>query len=714
MNFKLKNILIWMSLFSILILTAVAITYKSTSSLVEKTIFDHLHTLAVDTSIKTEIWLNQQMKILKATADSIDLKDIGNNGKTLGPLRMAMKAGHFSDVYIGLPTGKIIDGAGWIPPDTYDTRIRPWYLRAIEVGKVAVTKPYIDLTTMEFVIAIATPLKDENNHFFGVMSADTILDVLVKNIVNLKFAETGYAFIAEKDGMVLVHQNQEFVMKSKFQQIEPELNWNAEISKNFSYGTIKYAGTTDGKDYLLSYQKVRNTDWYICIVIPLTEAYTLTQKATILSAVEIVLISLGGLSLLTLLGVGGSVLVLFIFNRKFKTTVNKQREELSGMSEDLQWNIEKRKEIETYYQTLFEVANDAILLSHEHSYIECNEKATEIFGFSRQDLIGKSMLSLSPLIQPNGETSQSQFENIIDCANLEEQQFFVWTFQRRDNTEFPAEVGLKILHLNNMELTLSSIRDISKRVDIEGQLRQVQKMAAMGEMLGAIAHQWRQPLNTLSTYIASMQSAYYNKKISQEFVDKLVAGADSQIQFMSKTIDDFRHFFKPSKQQVLFDLDMAVASAVKLLEPQLKQGSVELKINKELADLPLLVFGYQSEFVHVIVNILSNAMDSFKEKTQIRDGLDKRLINITLSSNVQSALIAITDNGCGIPEELLPKIFTPYFTTKGTAAGTGIGLYMAKMIVEKEMRGSLGAENVENGSKFTIQLPLGLAKESHA
>ena len=713
MNFKLKNILLWMTLLSVVILTAVAITYKGTSSLVEKTIFDHLHTLAVDTSIKTEIWLNQQMKILKATADSIDLRDIGDNEKTLGPLKMAMKAGHFSDVYIGLPTGKIIDGAGWLPPNTYDTRIRPWYLRAIEVGKIAVTKPYIDLTTMEFVIAIVTPLKDENN-FVGVLSADTILDVLVKNIVNLKFAETGYAFIAEKDGMILVHQKQEFVMKSKFQQIEPKLNWAAEISKNLEYGTIKYVGMANSKDYLLSYQKVRNTDWYICIVIPLTEAYTLTQKATILSAVEIVLISLGGLSLITLLGVGGSVLVLLVFNEKFKTTVSKQREELSGMSEDLQWNIEKRKEIETYYQTLFEVANDAILLSHEHSYIECNEKATEMFGFSRQDLIGKSMLSLSPPIQPNGETSQSQFNSVINRANLEEQQFFAWTFQRRDNTEFPAEVGLKILHLNNIELTLSSIRDISKRVDVEGQLRQAQKMAAMGEMLGAIAHQWRQPLNTLSTYIASMQSAYYNKKISKEFVDKLVTGADSQIQFMSKTIDDFRHFFKPSKQQVLFDLDKTVGSAVKLLEPQLRQNNVDLQINKEQANLPLLVFGYQSEFVHVIVNILSNAMDSIKEKAQLKAGLDNRIIRIILSSNVQQAVVSITDNGCGIPEELLPKIFSPYFTTKGSSSGTGIGLYMAKMIVEKEMRGTLMAENVENGSNFTIQLPLGSAKEPHA
>ena len=701
-----------MTLFSVLILSAVGITYQSTSSLVEKTIFEHLHSLTVDTAIKIEIWLNQQMKILNATADSINFETIGNNPKTLGPLKMAMKAGHFSDVYIGLPTGKIIDGADWSPPETYDTRIRPWYLRAIEAGQAAVTKPYIDLTTMELVIAIATPLTD-NNNFIGVLSADTVLDVLVENIVNLKIAESGYAFIIEENGMVLVHPNQKYVMKNKFQQIETNLQWDEEISKKLQHGTIKFIDINNGNNHLLSYQKVKNTDWYVCIVVPLSEAYALTQKTTILSAIEIVLISLGGLALITLLGVGGSVLVLLVFNRKFETTVNQQRQELSGMSEDLQWNINKRKEIEAYYQTLFEVANDAILLTHDLHFVECNEKATEMFGLFRQDLIGRTLLELSPATQPNGKNSHSCIEDIIRRASSEEQQFFVWTFQRGDGSEFPAEVGLKILHLNNVELALFSIRDISKRVDAEGQLRQAQKMAAMGEMLGAIAHQWRQPLNALSTYIASIQSAYYNKKISKQFVDKLVNGADSQIQFMSKTIDDFRHFFKPSKQKEPFNLNIAVDSAAKLLEPQLKQNEIDLIVNKHKEDSPLIVFGYQSEFIHVIVNILGNAMDSIKEKRLITLATDAGIIKIDVAIDSHRASISITDNGCGISEQLLPKIFTPYFTTKGSAAGTGIGLYMAKMIVEKEMDGMLSVENVTRGSRFTIQLPLGQTKESH-
>ena len=227
MNFKLKNTLIWMAVFSILTLTAVGITYRSTTSLIDKTIYDHLHILTVDTAKTIKLWLNQQIKILNATADSIEYGNIGKNQETLRPLKMAMKAGHFSDVYIGLPNGKIIDGADWIPPETYDTRIRPWYLKAIEAGHTIVTNPYIDLTTMELVIALATPLT-RDGHFFGVMSADTILDTLVENIVNVKIGATGYAFIVEKNGMILVHPNQEYVMKARLQEIEPNVNWKKE------------------------------------------------------------------------------------------------------------------------------------------------------------------------------------------------------------------------------------------------------------------------------------------------------------------------------------------------------------------------------------------------------------------------------------------------------------------------------------------------------
>ena len=704
MSLKTKNTLITMAVLSALILTVVGITYRSTQVIIEETIVDHQMAITTDVSKTTELWLNQQMKILDATAASVPLHDVGDNPETMDMLKMAMKAGHFSDVYIGLPNGVLVDGADWTPPPGYDPRVRPWYKRAVEVQQTSFTRPYVDLTTMELVIALVTPLHVDGQ-FVGVMSADTVLDTLVDNLMSVKVGESGYAFIVEEDGTILVHPNQEYVMKVRLQDTEPGLAPELGRLRQSTAGAIAYQGQDNGLKHILAYKKIPNTDWFLCTTIPRLEAYELTRKTTALLAVEKVLVVLGVLALVTLIGGSGSVLVLFVFNRRFESTVQQHKEELTGISEDLQWNINKLKDVETSYQTLFNVANDAILLSKGLQYLECNEKAVEMFGFPRAEVIGMNMLDFSPEFQPNGRGSTGMADKIVEIANAGEQQFFEWTFLRSDGTEFAAEVGLKVLRLDNQELTLSSIRDISKRVNAEKQLRQAQKMAAMGEMLGAIAHQWRQPLNTLSTYIASLQSAYYNDRINKDFVQKLTVEADAQIQFMSKTIDDFRHFFRPSKKKLPFDVVEAANSAVKLMQAQLKQSEIELRVKHEDIRQPLVVYGYQSEFVHVLVNILANARDAIEDRLLQEPKGVSRLVEIDIVNRGKEAIIRVKDYGCGIPKHLLAKIFDPYFTTKATLSGAGIGLYMAKIIIEKEMNGALSANNTEDGAQFTLRLP---------
>lgn len=702
MTIKTKNILLTMSILSLLLLTVVGITYQSTRVLIEKTVADHQLIQVTDRVKATEVWLNQQMRILSATTRSIPYGALGNNQETLAPLEMAMKAGHFTDVYIGLPNGLLIDGAGWTPPEDYDPRLRPWYKKAQSAEKISFTTPYIDLVTMKLVIALVAPLTVDGQ-FIGVMGADTVLDSLVETLLSTKVGETGYIFVVDSNGVILIHPARQYVMTATLQSIEPAL-WNiTDQFKNTTAGTIHYP--RGAQENLLAYQRISNTDWFLCTSIPLEEAYNLSRKTTLLFAAEVGLQVLGGLALLTLLGVGGSAVVLFVSSRSFQSTIQRQVEEISGINEDLRWNISKRREVETHYQTLFNVANDAILLSKDLLCVECNEKATEIFAAPRLGLIGRSLLDISPEFQSDGRASLSRLQSIIEQANEGRQQFFVWNFQRSDASEFPAEVGLKTLQLDNERLILLSIRDISQRANAEKQLRQAQKMAAMGEMLGAIAHQWRQPLNTLSTYIASLQSAYHNQRINAEFVEKLTSAADAQIQFMSKTIDDFRHFFRPSKEKIAFDIAEAVESAIKLMQPQLKQSEIELRINAVAQQAPLMVYGYQSEFVHVLVNILANARDAVEDKLKQDAASHTRLIEIFLSSDENAVLMQVRDHGSGIPEHLLGQIFTPYFTTKETSSGTGIGLYMAKIIVEKEMQGKLSAENVASGAQFNIRLP---------
>jgi signal transduction histidine kinase len=305
----------------------------------------------------------------------------------------------------------------------------------------------------------------------------------------------------------------------------------------------------------------------------------------------------------------------------------------------------------------------------------------------------------------------------VEDLVAEDQASFEWTFVRKDGTEFPAEVGLKTLRLDSEMVTLYSIWDISRRVNAYQELRQAQKLAAMGEMLSAIAHQWRQPLNALSTYIASLRPAYYNDLISKEFIEKLVTESDSQIQFMSNTINDFREYFKPSKTKEVFSVDEAIGSAVKIIRPQLKKNAIRFEINELAKNGKFHVFGYKNELVHVLVNVISNAKDAINEKrARGEEKYKNHRIALSVHTTAETVEIKISDTGCGVPESLLPKIFTPYFTTKGTSTGTGIGLYMAKQIVEKEMQGRITANNHAGGAQFIIELPLRELKgdEMHA
>ncbi|MGB3211800.1 MAG: cache domain-containing protein [Desulforhopalus sp.] len=703
MNLWIKKHLSTLAVLATFFFIAAGINYRITQHIVEKTIAAQQEDLAVKAADTVEMWLDQQMKILAATADAVDLDSLGQNDDTLKPLKMAMKAGHFTDVYIGRNDGVLIDGADWLPPKGYDPRVRPWYRRAVEVGDISFTTPYIDFVTNKLVIALVKPLIVDGETV-GVMGADTILDTLVQNVLNLKVSETGYGFIVQRNGTILVHPNQDYVMREKLQDIERDLGNRLESFIRGDIGTVGYLGK-DMQNHVLSFSLIGNSDWFMCVTAPRNEAYSLTRKTTMIFATEMALRVLGILALVALVIVGGSGLVLFLFSKRYSSAIQQHKEELTGINKDLEWNIIKRKEVETYYQTLFNVANDAILISKDARFSECNHKALDIFGFTKEVLLKKGLLDISPAYQPDGARSKDSFQAIMQASHQGEQQIFRWSFIRSDGLEFPASVNLKIFNLNDEELTLCSIRDISKRVDAEVQLMQAQKMATAGEMLAVIAHQWRQPLNTLSTYISSLQAAQYNDMLTKSFVEKLVIGASGQIHFMSKTIDDFRNFFKPSKSKGPVDVLKVVISAVKLMEAQMKHGDISLTVINKTGSNSLIVNGYRGEFVHVLVNIIVNAKDAIIQHAGEKYGepIPKK-IAITISTDEQTVFIQISDSGIGIPQHLMRQIFNPYFTTKGASSGTGMGLYMSKMIVEKEMDGEILAENTETGARFTIKL----------
>lgn len=227
---------------------------------------------------------------------------------------------------------------------------------------------------------------------------------------------------------------------------------------------------------------------------------------------------------------------------------------------------------------------------------------------------------------------------------------------------------------------------------------QQSRYAAMGEMIGNIAHQWRQPLNILSLILVNLKDHYETKELTHEKLESLTDKADELIQKMSTTIDDFRTFFEPNKEKKSFFLADAVQEAYNLVNIVFAQKNIEVSID---IDPSLSIVGYKNEFSQVLLNLLTNSRDAFESNHILM-----RRIRVYAYSCSDGICLEISDNAGGIPEEVLPRIFDPYFSTKEEGKGTGIGLYMSKTIIETHHHGSLTAANTEEGALFSIILPL--------
>lgn len=276
-------------------------------------------------------------------------------------------------------------------------------------------------------------------------------------------------------------------------------------------------------------------------------------------------------------------------------------------------------------------------------------------------------------------------------------------------------IALDITSRVNAEEELSQVNkmlesrvllEIAKRREQEQLMIQQSKLAALGDMLGAIAHQWRQPLNAMGLLVQDIKEAYVYGELDEQYIDTLVKNAMGQVDFMSKTIDDFSNFFKPSKTKTLFDLKSAIDEVISLLSSQMRNHNLTITfdVQEGLSSESFMILGYPNEFKQVMVNILANAKDAIEERRQKERGLDGT-IRINLSQKEDQIMLTVEDNGLGIPQEVLERIFEPYFTTKEQGKGTGIGLYMSKVIIENNMEGKIVASSSDDeGAKFAITL----------
>ena len=232
---------------------------------------------------------------------------------------------------------------------------------------------------------------------------------------------------------------------------------------------------------------------------------------------------------------------------------------------------------------------------------------------------------------------------------------------------------------------------------IDRQLMQQARYAQMGEMIGNIAHQWRQPLNTIGLIIQKIKFYNDNDFLDDKKLNSSIEKSMDIINGMSKTIDDFRNFFIPNKEKEIFSLKDLFKDTYSILEDIFEENLIDFKI--EMQDNDLKIEGYRNELSQVILNLISNSKDVLIEKESTSS-----FVQLTAKKVNKNIFITCCDNGGGINDDILDKVFNPYFTTKDEGKGTGIGLYMSKEIIEKHMGGKMSVFNTGDGVCFSIEL----------
>jgi signal transduction histidine kinase len=303
------------------------------------------------------------------------------------------------------------------------------------------------------------------------------------------------------------------------------------------------------------------------------------------------------------------------------------------------------------------------------------------------------------ITQNNIEQNEALIKNATKVLENIEQGNLGARLTKETNNEALNELKIMINNtIDNLEFKIQE--EINKRLVQEQILIQQSKLASMGEMIGNIAHQWRQPLAQISAIHMNMKVTYDFDKFTKEYMEMKMKEANKLTSYMSQTISDFQNFFKPQGEKEIFSIEKACSDAYFILESSLKYHGIEVifHITEDAT-----INGYKNEYSQVILNILSNAKDVLLERK-----VQNPKIDIEIKNGNNYALVKIKDNAGGVDVAILDKIFEPYFTTRHQTQGTGIGLYMSKNIIERNMNGYINVTNTEDGALFTVKIDKGI------
>ena len=379
-------------------------------------------------------------------------------------------------------------------------------------------------------------------------------------------------------------------------------------------------------------------------------------------------------------------------------------------------------ELEDKFKTIFDKSSDGIAIIKNNRVIECNETIIKMFGYTytMEEFLNIPISDFMPLTQVDSKSSKKKMFEMLQKAATTEISF-EWKHKKNSGKEFWTEITLQPILINNEQIIHGVWKDISLRKKVEQEIidlnavleikvqKEVTKnrlkdqqmlhqsrLAQMGEMISMIAHQWRQPLNAISITSSNLQLKCMLEDMNKDIFEIELKNIDNYAQHLSKTINDFRGFFRNDKAKEKSTLRDIVKSTLSIVQTSIKNKNIEI-ITKFNSDVKIET--YVNEVRQVVLNIVKNAEDALLEKK-----LKNPTITIEVFEEGDTQVLTIKDNAGGINEDIVAKIFDPYFSTKLDKDGSGLGLYMSKTIIEDHCGGKLSVENNEDGATFIIKI----------
>ena len=381
-----------------------------------------------------------------------------------------------------------------------------------------------------------------------------------------------------------------------------------------------------------------------------------------------------------------SLVILYIYDITFLSETNYK---LEIAKKNLS---EKNEELRLILDTTME----AIIIFKDNSVVDCNKIAIELFNKQmKYELINKS------------------FDDLINNKNSDifnEKEPFETNLTREDGSEFSAIINIKNTSLNNQIfqiVTIANIEDLKRK---ENLMAEQSKLAAMGEMLGNIAHQWRQPLNIISMSSSNLKLKNDMGELNSSTLRESLSLILKTINHLSDTIETFNDFLKTDKEKSIFNVNDNIKNSISLVDNFFKNFNIDIVL--ELDD-DVFLNNLANEFSQAFINILNNAKDAIV--LNLKDN-ESGLIKIKTKKIDNFIEILVLDNALGVDKDILNKIFEPYFTTKHKYQGTGLGLYMTRKIINSSMGGEITVQNKKfthnkkeyKGAEFKIKIPLKL------